>query len=503
MKYIDQFLNNITMYRLLLYGLIALAVVSIILSFLNLLAFNFLSLIGSVMLLIIVCFGSNYILSKIFGAVINIESSFITALILFFIISPPSNLLDFTTIALIGFIAMISKYIFAINKKHLFNPVAIALVVIGFIGGGTSIWWIASINLLPFVLVLGILLIRKIKRFTLFLSFLITGALSISFFGLLNNLNPMETFIQSFTSWPLIFFGTIMLTEPQTTPPTKKLQLIYGLMIGILFGSQFQIGRLYSTPELALVLGNIFVFIVSPKQKLFLKLKEKIKISDNAYEFTFDKENNFNYKAGQYMEWTIPQLITDGRGNRRYFTIASSPTENELKLGIRFNVPSSSFKNFLLKMERGEKIVASNLSGNFVLPKDKNKKIVFIAGGIGITPFRSMIKYLTDKKEDRKIILFYACKTTDEIAYKKLLEEFEKNVSLKIFYLISDGPFFKNSNIVNGRLNEKIITQKVADFKTSLFYLSGPELMIRSYKEILLNMGINRSNILTDYFPGF
>src|SRR5258708_34079548 len=108
------------------------------------------------------------------------------------------------------------------------------------------------------------------------------------------------------------------------------------------------------------------------------------------------------------MEWTVGHAHSDTGGNRRYFTLASSPTEKEVHLGVRFYDPSSSFQRAVVELPAGSTIVAGQVAGEFTLPKDPQKKLVFIAGGIGITPFRSMVKYLLDRDEKRAITLFYS-----------------------------------------------------------------------------------------------
>ncbi len=503
MKFIDNLLNSITMYRLILYGLIVIASSAIIFSFLGISSIDTVSLIKSLAILLVVTSISNFALSKIFKASINAESFAITAFILFLILYPADLFSDFVTIATAGFIAMLSKYALTVNRKHIFNPTAFALVVVGITGNNLAAWWVGSLELLPIVAIVGFLILRKIHRFSLFLSFAVTTVLTISTYGIFNGVNPISTVASSLTSSLIIFFGCIMLTEPLTTPPIKKLQIIYGGVVGILFGSQFQIGPIISTPELALIIGNVFSYIVSPKYKLFLTLKEKNKIAKDSYEFVFGKDKGFDFSAGQYMEWTAPQYTTDSRGNRRYFTLASSPTEEEIKIGVRFNNPGSSFKKYLNGMKAGEKVVASQLSGEFILPKDKNQKIVFIAGGIGITPIRSMVKYLLDKKDKRDIILFYACGSMDEAAYKDLLDQAEKSIGLKTIYLLSEGELPKNIKAIRGRLSKDVIKKEVPDYADRQFYLSGPDIMVRAYKKLLLNMGIKRNKILTDYFPGY
>lgn len=503
-RLIDSFLNNITMYRLVLYGLILLSCVSILLGFLRILPYSGISYLITLLLLLITCYLSNTFFAKIYKATTNNESSAITALILFCIVAPVANNTDIYVTIAAGFIAIASKYLLAINKKHIFNPAGFSIFLLGLLGFGNAIWWIGSGVLLPFVLLIGLLIVRKIRRFYLLWAFLVTGVITIVFFNLGNNMSVLDSVQQVFFSWPLIFFGTIMLTEPLTTPPTRKLYVLYGGLVGVLFGLQFHIGPLFASPEFALFVGNIFSYIVSPKYKLFPKFVKKIELAPNIYEFQFTKNSNFTFIPGQYLEWTVPLVQSDTRGNRRYFTVASSPTEKDIKLGVKIGEQSSAFKKWLSTMTEGSQIVASQLTGDFTLPKDINKKLVFIAGGIGVTPFRSMIQYLLDTKEKRDIVFFCACSHGDEFVYKDIFKTAEKEMGIKIIYVVTNKQNVpKNWDGEVGYLDKETVTKYVPDYKDRMYYLSGPNIMVESYKKILKAMGVSRKNIITDYFPGF
>lgn len=505
LKLIDWFLNSITMYRLVMYGLFVLSSVAILFGFTSLLPYSGFSFLLTLVILVMVCYFSNMLFAKMFRAVVNSESSVITAVILFFILAPVLNLTDLWITIAAGVIAMLSKYVLAVEKKHIFNPAAISVFLLGLFGFGNAIWWVGSGVLLPLVLILGLLVVRKIRRFSLFFAFLGMSLLTISFVNFGNNVAIDQSVSSAFFSWPLIFFGTIMLTEPLTTPSHRKLQVMYGAVVGVLFGLQFHIGPLFASPEFALVVGNVFSFIVSPKQKPFLLFKEKIQLSPTVFEFVFAKDKPLQYLPGQYMEWTIPMNKTDGRGNRRYFTIASSPTENEIQLGIKIAPDHpSTFKKALTEMKDGSLIVAFQISGSFVMPVDIKEKLVFIAGGIGVTPFRSMIKYLIDTKEKRDIVFFHVCSNEDEFVYKEIFGQAEKMFSLKIVHVLSSSE--KASPKWNGEkgiIDEFLVKKYVPDYKERLFYLSGPNAMVDAYKKLILNLGVKRSEIKTDYFPGF
>jgi hypothetical protein len=312
-----------------------------------------------------------------------------------------------------------SKYIFAINRKHIFNPVAIAVVIVSLAINYSASWWIGTPAMLPIVILGGVLIIRKIRHVELFVSFFISALFSIAvlaFFKGSDSSNILNTLLITLKNSAFFFFAFVMLTEPLTSPTTKWLRISFGILVGFLFTPALHIGGFYSTPELALVIGNIFAYIVSPKEKLFLKLKKRIEVGTDTFDFIFENNEKINFKPGQYMEWTLKHRSPDTRGNRRYFTIASSPTEKEIHLGVKFYPEPSSFKNKLLALQIGDEIVAGQRSGDFVLPKNHQKELVFIAGGIGITPFRSMIKYLIDTNEKRNITLLYSNKKVTDIS---------------------------------------------------------------------------------------
>jgi ferredoxin-NADP reductase len=137
--------------------------------------------------------------------------------------------------------------------------------------------------------------------------------------------------------------------------------------------------------------------------KRIVTFKQKVNLAKDTLGFIFTPNKKLAFLPGQYVEWTIAQKKQDSRGNRRYFTIASSPTEPDIELGIKYYPNPSQFKQTLASITPDTKMMIGSLSGDFTLPIDPTKKLVFIAGGIGVTPFRSMIKYLIDKNEKRGI----------------------------------------------------------------------------------------------------
>lgn len=492
------------MYRLALYYFIALIGIAMILALLHIILLNPFSLLISTLFLVAVCWVTNTIFSKIFEAPTNAESVYISALILVLIIDPPRTVADVWLLFWAAALTIASKYIFAIGKKHIFNPVAAAVLLTSFSFGGAASWWVGTAWMFPFVVVGGLLIIRKLQREELVAMYFVSALVVISSLALIAGKNILLTLEVAFLSSPLFFLGFAMLTEPMTMPPTRNLQLAYGVMVGFLSVPQLYVAGIYSTPELALCLGNIFAYVVSPKYKLMLKLKEKINYGKDIIDFNFFLTNRLIFIPGQYMEWTLPHDKTDSRGNRRFLTIASSPTEDMLRLGVKFYPNGSSFKKAMWNMDDKSTLVGGQLAGDFTLPVDPYKKCVLLAGGIGITPFRSMIKYLIDTKERRPITLFYSNKIIEEISYFDVFEEARKQLGIKTIYTLTDKeqvPMGWQGNV--GRLDATMIQQEISDYQEQTYYLSGPHAMVNGFEKTLLEMGIKKNKIIKDFFPGF
>jgi ferredoxin-NADP reductase len=203
------------------------------------------------------------------------------------------------------------------------------------------------------------------------------------------------------------------------------------------------------------------------------------------------------------MEWTLGHQDPDVRGNRRYFTMASSPTEQNLRLGVKFSKDSSSYKKAMLRLDRNAEITATQITGDFTLPSDPNQPCVFLAGGIGITPFRSMIKYLLDTRQRRPITIFYTARTVDDIVYKDLFDRAEKELGTKVIYTLTDKtniPLSWKGNV--GHLTPEMIIKQAPGNRSALFYLSGSRSMVEEFKDSLHKAGIPASQIVTDYFAG-
>lgn len=504
LDFIDELLDRVTMYRLLLYYLIALLLIAIGLSAAGVLHYSAFTIGGYAIYLVVASWIVNQVFARFLKVPINSDSTIITALILALIVSPSFNQDNLAFITAAAGLAIASKYLITYRKKHVFNPAAIAVVLTAIGPEQSATWWVGNSAMMPFVIIGGILLVRRIRRGAMVTSFVLAALAGIAFSAIIQHAGVLTSLHHAVFSSALWFLAFVMLTEPLTSPTTKKHQIWYGILTGLLFPPQVHIGSLYSTPERALIVGNIFAFIVNPKIKLFPALVRKIKITQDSLDFVFAPDQKFAYQPGQYMEFTLPHEGVDSRGQRRYFTLASSPTEDTMRVGVKFYRDGSSFKDAMLDMDRNTPIVATSLGGDFVLPDDRSRKVVLIAGGIGVTPYRSMIKYLIDKNQKRPLTLLYGAGTAADIAYSDVFEEARTRLGIKSIYALSkSGTRLPDNRFRAGYITADLIKAEVPDYHECLFYISGPHAMVVNVEESLRGLGVHQTNIKTDFFSGY
>lgn len=503
MNWIDTFLDRTTMYRLVLYYLVALLAAAFAASFFGLVPVDPTALAFTSVVIAAVAYASNRIFCLVFRTPANLESSWITALILILIMSPvtASDVTGLGGIVFVTVWAIASKFILAIYGKHLFNPAALGVALGALFLDQPATWWVGgAIVLLPLTLVGGILLVRKLRRADMVLAFIAANLLASLIGATPDTLN--STLVQTLTLSPLFFFAFVMLTEPLTAPSRPLPRIAFGTMVGVLAAPSIHFGDFYMTPELALLAGNLFAWLVSPKGRFALTLLRIEQAAAGAYDFIFSPDRAFAFEPGQYLEWTLAVPHADNRGNRRQFTIASAPDDDEVRLGVKFYPESSAFKRTLAAMQPGDHIHASQLSGNFVMPRDPNRKLAFIAGGIGMTPFRSMLQHLLNRHERRPIVVLYGNLAADDVAYGDVLDRAEDELGIRTVHVLEQGKP-RDANTRTGRIDADLIRDEVPDFADRIFYVSGPRGMVTAVTQALHSLGVARSRVRTDFFAGF
>lgn len=224
---------------------------------------------------------------------------------------------------------------------------------------------------------------------------------------------------------------------------------------------------------------------------MLLTLIEKKKEAKDVTSFIFKPEIPFSWKSGQFLHYTLKHKNYDSRGPDRYFTIASAPFEKVVMITTRFAKDGSSFKKALKAFKIGNTIEGVAPDGNFTLD-DPNQESVFIAGGIGITPFRSILLDFAHRDIPINVTLLYANKTPDFVFKKELEDIAKQNPNFKIHYFVDPK-----------RIDENAIKKTVANLRKKIFYVSGPEPMAESIDELLKSLSVSKKHIKNDFFPGY
>lgn len=240
-----------------------------------------------------------------------------------------------------------------------------------------------------------------------------------------------------------------------------------------------------------------------------LTLVKKQKEAGDAISFFWKTNTPLTWKPGQFLYYTLELPESDPRGNVRHFTISSTPTEEFVRLTTK--ISQSGFKQALNRLEPGARVVGTGPRGDFVLPDPPSTELqVFLAGGIGITPFRSMIKYATDNPPaGGPIHLIYSNSTPEEIVFKEELDELlSGNPHLAISHTITHPEESKQPwNGLTGRINAEMIKNllKIRNLKLEIptWWVCGPPAFVQGMQDELQKLQIAPERIEVEQFTGY
>ena len=234
-----------------------------------------------------------------------------------------------------------------------------------------------------------------------------------------------------------------------------------------------------------------------------VRLKERRSEATEVISFVFDLGGQpFQHQPGQYVFCELDALdFPDERGNRRHFTISSSPTEKGVVM-FTTRIRGSGFKETLRHAPLGHEINLGTPLGHFVMPEGENRRHVFIAGGIGITPYRSMLRCAVDSKKPIDVVLLYFSHSSADIVFWQELEEIARQMpTLSLVHVLSDAEAGWKGE--KGRLSEALFRKWVPNLDQRLFWISGPPSMVMAYKELIEQTGVKEEAIRTDSFAGY
>ncbi len=239
-------------------------------------------------------------------------------------------------------------------------------------------------------------------------------------------------------------------------------------------------------------------------EKQNIKLLKKETVAEGTMMFTLGKPPDFIFKAGQSIDITlINPPETDAEGNTRAFSLVSAPSEDYLAITTRMR--DTAFKRVLKNMPLDSEFEFAGPFGSFTLHNNSSKPAVFLVGGIGITPFYSILKYAAMNHLPHKIYLFYSNRRPEDTAFLTELEAMKKNNPN--YTLIATMTEMEKSNKhwtgEKGFIKKEMIEKYVPDLSSPIFYSAGPPEMVATMRKVLNELGIDDDNIRTEEFSGY
>jgi ferredoxin-NADP reductase len=232
------------------------------------------------------------------------------------------------------------------------------------------------------------------------------------------------------------------------------------------------------------------------------KIKEKTEVAKGTLMVVFDLlGEQVEFVPGQYFWVELPNRgYDDERGLRRHISIVTSPNERGV-LGLATRVRDTAFKRTLAEMEVGDEAIVEEPKGDYHLPEDTSQDYVFIAGGIGITIFRSMLRYIAEENLPYRITLIYSNRDLESTAFLDELRELENQIDgLQLVLTMTDDETWEGDT---RRVDADFLREVVGDFTGSTYLVSGPPAMVNSVGDSLEAAGVPEEHVLRSKFAGY
>lgn len=235
-----------------------------------------------------------------------------------------------------------------------------------------------------------------------------------------------------------------------------------------------------------------------------VKLKRREEVAKGTEAFYFEKPDGFQFKAGQFLRFTlIDPPETDAEGNGRTFSVASAPYEEDLMIATRMR--NTAFKRVIKTMPLGSEIEIKGAYGRMTLHDDPARPAVFLTGGIGITPFRSIALEAARTSLAHSILLFYSNRRPEDAAFLDELRELETiNPNYRLIATMTgaagEGPPWTGET---GYINAEMLMRFIGDLKSPVYYAAGPEGLVTALGKTLAEAGVSEADIRVEEFSGY
>ncbi len=234
-----------------------------------------------------------------------------------------------------------------------------------------------------------------------------------------------------------------------------------------------------------------------------LTLKEMRDVADGTRLFIFDKPEGYVFEAGQYVAMEVPMIEgidLDKRGLIRSLSIASAPCESELFFSMRRSM--SSFKQVCWAMTPGMTVTITKAVGFFTVPKDNQKPIIFLVGGIGVTPVRSILKQAEYEKSVRDFTFFYSNRFTKDAAFNEEMKNIKLDHFRYVTVLSKSTDACSEMNDERGYICADMLKKYIKDVSDSLYYIVGSPYFSEAIEKMLADLGVSKENCHMDPFTG-
>ncbi len=235
-----------------------------------------------------------------------------------------------------------------------------------------------------------------------------------------------------------------------------------------------------------------------------MKLLRSETVAEGTQAFHFAKPAGFELVAGQFCDFTlIDPPETDAEGNTRAFSLACAPGDAELRIATRMR--DTAFKRVLGKMAAGGEVEIDGPMGSFTLHRNANKPAVFLAGGIGITPFIGIIRDATQKKLPHQLVLFYSNRRPEDSAFMAELQQLTKeNPSFKLVATMAEMEKSQRQwEGERGFIDHEMLKRHLADLNGPIYYIAGPPGMVTAMNKMLMQAAVDPDDVRTEEFGGY
>lgn len=498
---IDSFLGRLSTYRTVTVALLLVHATAAVLGQLRLLEVDPVAIVATAAVASLGTLLTSLVGWAVSGARVHVESSLVTGLVLALVVWPGRTVEALVGAGLVGAAAGLSKVLVRRRGRHLLNPAAAGALVGGLVvapalGVAAPVWWVATPLLAPAVLLTGLLVLRRCGAELVGIVYVVVHTAVVVPRLVVSGQDPLEALVTVLSSHPTLFVAAFLVVEPLTLPPHRTGRVVVAALTAAAAGTPFALGPVSTSPELAIVLGNVVTAALLAPRAVRLVVLRHGQPGPGTHEVLLRPQRTLVWHPGQWAEIDVDRVRRpDGRGRRRVFSLVPAGPD---AVAVTFTVRDqpSAFKRALMSAPVGTVVRATYVGGDFRLPGNPLVPVVMVASGVGVTPFISQIEH----GGPRDMVLVVLCPTGMPPPYVRRLARSRARV-----VIISPDPvpelpprwtWHRGT-----RLTVEALEAAMSDLPKRVGYVSGSPDLVRRARQVLRQAGVSRVRV--DVFPGY